>query len=194
MVRVITSNGFGEVLPINFNHKLDAQVKVELEKKDVLGWRQTFRRRDVYEFGDHMVIRVVSVNGMGVYSNILPFGQPISAHRVYHIAAPGNETRFLLNLVTGKFEVSNQLGLLANRFMHIEPWMDRWGLEPSAVPSSDDDSLDTAISKFDEWERACAGTSGGIFTPVLFDMEEMRILRFAIAVTVNRGVVFSRKF
>ncbi|MDP3948540.1 MAG: hypothetical protein Q8Q17_01170 [bacterium] len=202
MVRVITSNGFGEVSPIDFSRGLDTQVKVELEKRvkleenNLLIWRQTFQRRDVYEFGEYMVIRVVNVNGMGVYSNILPFGQPISAHRVYNTTAPGGETKFLLNLVTGAFEVSNQLGLLANQFLHLKPWLDRWGRELSAVPSSDNYSLEmeTATLRFDRWEKECSGTGGGIFAPVLLDLEKMRVLRFAIAVTVNRGVVFSKRF
>ncbi len=195
MIRVITSNGFGNVSTLGPLDDLSGwSTNVDMEKNDALGRRQTFQRRSVYEFGDHMVVRVVNIARIGVYSSILPFVQPISAYRVYHAAVPDGETRFLLNLVAGVFEVNNRGGPLTNRFLHLQTWMDRWWPEPSGAPFSMKDSLDTVISEFDTWEKGCTGTSGGIFAPVLLDLEKMRIVRFAIAVTANRGVIYSKRF
>ncbi len=216
MTRVITDKGFGEILPIEFNPLLyalyatyaqakvkvsldefdcllHAKVKVYMERKDVLGWRQDFIRRDVYEFGEYMIIRITDTEGMGMRSKIMSFGQPIIAHRIYSVKVPPNETRLLLNLATGQFEVTDLLDLLTNQFMHIQAWIDLLDQKQNYPPSYNY-LLNKAVSRFDGWERSCVGTSGGILARVLLDMEKMRILRFAIAATANRGVVFSKHF
>jgi len=192
MIKVITSSGFGRVNTIPTNP--DEVIRVELEQDDPLGKTQRLPHDEVYQFGDYFVIRVLSPKGAEVISNILPFAELDDAEAFYSDIVTGGETKFLLDLATGEFKVMRQLGLLANRFMHIQPYMDCLAPEPSAKLSDDDDSLDSAISRFDAWEKTCAGTSSGIFVPTLLDTDEKKIIRFAIAVTACRGVVFSKKF
>jgi hypothetical protein len=199
-MRVLTSTGFGEVNDSYFEEDTDL-VEVTMEdQSDPLGGKQLSLRDDIYDWGDYAVIRVVVVEGnVGFYSNILPFIDRMEAMAFYNAPSPGGETRFLLNLDEGTFQVSRQLGLLAGRYLRISPWLDRWASERRPFEGVEDDEgqgfdLMRSVAEFDITTEARVGTSGGILSDVLLDLDRKKILRFVIFAMVCRGAVFNKRF
>jgi hypothetical protein len=202
-MRVITPFGFGEASGSSnrLSNQLIAgdEIVVALERKDdPLGADMRLKRSEVFPFGNFLVVRVANVSGVGIASNILPFPNHTDACVFYGSPCPGGETRFFLDLCGGHFLQSQWLCFPPVRYLHLQTWMDRWAREQSAIPNYAEDETDedreVLCQAFDEWESSMAGTGGGIYAPALLDLEKGEILRFAIAVTATRGVVFSKKF
>lgn len=195
-MRVITNYGFGEA-PELLGFSEDDSIEVTMENPaDPLGAKQVLPKNEVYEFGDYAVIRVVVVEGVGPCSNILPFENQAEAWEFYEAPSPGGETRFLLDLADGTFQVSRRLGLAAGRYLRINPWLDRWARERQGNPEDDEgqDTPESSVAAFDGEVEKSGGTSGGICTNVLVDIIEGKILRFAIFAMACRGTVFDKRF
>lgn len=196
-MRVITSFGFGKTNRLPERSGETVEVALE-DKKDPLGSSLTLNSGEVYPFGEDFVVRVVTVEGAGVFSNILPFVDSNAALSFYGMPAPEGETRFFLDLQSGEMRLSRPLGPMVPRYFHLQPFMDRWVTERSAVPNSHSvrsgNDRVKILAAFDEWDQEMAGTSEGIYVPSVLDLKEERILRFSVAVIAARGVVFRRHF
>jgi hypothetical protein len=190
-MRVITPNGFGNVEFLSPD--LDDLVMVTTERKNVHPReKQQFKRAEIYEFGLYLVARVINVHQRGIYSNILPFLTEEDARKFYASASAYGETRFLLNLETGFFESNRRLSYLVEGYLHLQTWMDRWADERSACPSEEECEYFSLTKRFDDWILHNGGTTDGIYAPSLLEVENLRILRFAIS--AQRGIVFAKRF
>ena len=190
-MKVLTSSGFGQI-PAELLLACGDPVEVIMDNpSDPLGAKQTMPKDQVYEFGDFAVIRVVGVEGNSEpCSNVLPFVMLAEAEEFYDAPCPGGETRFLLNLADGTFQVNRELGRHARPYLRINPWLDRWAPERGMI----EDFLATSVTAYGRSLEGLAGTAGGIHMPVLLDIGEGRILRVAIIAMACRGVIFDKRF
>lgn len=189
-MRVITNLGLGTVddWPENPNQIVKVNLDPPRREEKVIKLReepQKFLRRNVFPLADYAVVRVVNVTNLGIVSSLQFYDSAVSAKAVFDDPKPSDETRFLLNLKDLTFQLNYELGFAVENYLWLQPWVDRWGIERSGYPESDEPTLE----KFDAWKEETAGTTGGIFAPVFLDIPKRRILRFCIAVTAPYGVV-----
>ncbi|MBI4085079.1 MAG: hypothetical protein HY432_01050 [Candidatus Liptonbacteria bacterium] len=181
--RVVTNLGIGDVVYADGNGRVE--VEIRRLNNGCFRRRLVFHREEVYEFGGHMVVRAVRVDGLGLLSNITPFR--ISEHARKSYDSPGcvREMKLFFDLHTGEFEKKGPWELPGERYLPIYSWMDRSGKEPYDCPGHPCDT-------FDRWISKQQGTNGGIFVPAVLDTKRKRIARFAIA--AKPGIIFFRAF
>lgn len=180
-MRVITPFGFGEVEKLPES----GSITVDLEQS-FLGKSSMWLDRisQVFPFTDFAVVRVLNITGSGWFSN-LQFqreSQPYPS-----VFTPPDETTFLLHVLTGHFSVDRELGILAQKFLWIQPWVDRWSVERS-TPLDDGD---VARAVFDVERKRTVG-SLGIQASILLDMRAQKISRFCLMIAPPQGVVYEK--
>lgn len=191
-MRVITNVGLGtvddwpknpdQVVSVNQDPPHQRGKVVELLRET----SRRFLRREVFPLTDYAVVRVISITGLGIVSNLLFYDSEISAKAVFEDPKPADETRFLLNLKDSTFQLNYELGFAVGDYLWLQPGVDRWGIERSGYLDRDEPTLE----KFDIWREETAGPTGGIFAPAFLDIPKRRILRFCIAVAAPYGVVY----
>lgn len=185
-MRVITSFGFGEVENCDGEH---AEVTLDEafldERKVTLDCIS-----EISLFSPFAVVRVLNVSGAGWLSNLRFHPTSDSCMSIFKQSTPPDETSFFLNLETGDAISNRTLGLLAQDFLWIQPWLDRWDIERSETFQD----KHTALESFRAHKEQLAGTSGGISANVLLDTQSKKMLHFHLSVTPPQGIIFSKDF
>lgn len=196
-IRVVTELGLGTItaadqIEIKKDRELSI-IKVDLDIPAYEGKVIKLRGEQIFELTDYAIVRIINVNGAGVFSNLQFCKSIAELYVAYKSPKPQGETRFALELNTGKFSLDSTLGIVVERYLWLQPFLDRWVREQS-------ESLycgrgeDPTVKEFDHWKSGCCGTSGGIFCPSFLDLNHERILRFCIAVQATRGIVFEKNY
>lgn len=188
-MRVLTHLGFG-----NISFRGTGFVRVRLDTPFLGQREQRLNLREIFDFTPWAVLRVISMRELRNISN-LQF-QPTwhSCLRLLRYNTPPDETKFAINFETGDIRVSQPLGLLAERYVVAKPYLDRWSREGPAHKVEMYEHRDVAITKFEKHQKQLAGTSGGIFCPLLMSTHDWKVLRFYIAIAPPQGVIYKEKF
>lgn len=189
-IRVVTAIGLGEIDPGEHPGTLPTvhlNAPCTLEQP-----ARVMAESEVFPFSDFALVRVVNATGVGVISNLQFLASYAELEQAFVSPRPPDETRFALDLERGSFS-QTPLGFAVERYLWLQPWLDRWSKEMSGHQYLEREE-DPTPQEFDQWQAQCGGTGGGIFCPAFLDIDDRQILRFAIAVTAPRGVVFCRRF
>ncbi len=195
MTRIITHLGFGSYEPIGGILNTDV-MEVTLDEPFLGEKKQMVSRRERFTFSPWGVIRVINVGGVGILSNLqfLP-GVLQEAAYLHRLQVPPDETHFVFDLETcaGKVWPSQSLGLAADNYLIMRPWIDRWGRENNPLfDGTGFDSQPEALRAFEQEIDRLAGATG-ISSMVLYSVQEQKILRLCIAIAPPQGIVYNWK-
>lgn len=142
--------------------------------------------REAFPLSTWPVIRVLSVSGVGLISNVRFRPSWTSARYETVTPHPPDETIFALDLKDGFIE-STSLNRLPNvAALSVVTWLDRWAPERGQYWPT----VAEALAAWDETESSLAGTSGGISASAVLDLTTGRLLRFSLTVPPPAGTVF----
>jgi len=184
MARVITEFGFGEEIDIvekngmsivRLDHPFQGKIEMALDRK-----------RNVFDFNDHALFRVVNMEHLGTFSNLLFMSKVAAVERV-HERSPQNEARFYLNLETGVFEA----GHTTEGFLMAFPFVDTWGVEISL--QEEIGSRKEALRLWRESKQHLAGSTH-LSAGLLLDLDQKRIMSFFLATLPPMGIFYAKDF
>lgn len=190
-MRVITRFGFGTVEKLGYP---DSRVKVQLDEPFFGQETQVLERLgEIFPWGNWAIVRVVSTDRNGIISNIQFYPLRGDAWEELQKPGPSNETKFLLDFETGQTLVNHELGILAQEFIVINPWIDRWAMERTELFEEEEEAI-TAFG-----ERLKKVVSGaGVCASLLLDVREKlrpKLLWLYVLVEGNfKGPIFEKKF
>lgn len=179
--RVLTHLGFG-----CHRHTIGPMTMVYLDDPFMGEHNHQFPNAEVHPFTIHALLRVLQVDGVGPISTMQFYSSTFLMRAAMNIPAPPDESKLLLNLLTGEVQMSK--GVLRDGFVIMRPWVDRWGTD--AYEHIDYEQ--NARVQFEAGGATLAG-SMGIWTNVLLDLENGRLLDFFIAVAPPQGVIYRCK-
>jgi len=186
MYRVITPFGFGRAGEINQQGKVSVQLDEPFLGKNPLMLDSIGQ---VFLFSDSAIIRVLNISGAGLFSNLQFHLSPPDWQWAFQNSSPPDETKFLLDLDHGVFTANRQLGFLAQDYLALYPWVDRWGPERTVTY----EHMAEAVNGFaDQRENLCGAT--GIHASLLLDIQLKRILWFYLTINPPQGVIYEEKF
>ncbi len=189
-MRVITRFGFGEVVSSLGNSPL---VDVKLEKpwlgKDLM---TLDRVSEVFPWSEWATIHVANMERFGTFSNIRFHPTREKAWKQLREPGPPNETTFFLDFVTGNAELNRRLGDLAERFVVLNPWLDRWAPERTICFEEEDEAVEVFATR-----RGSLVSGEGICSSLLMDVRnqpQANLLWFILLIEGDvNGPIFERK-
>lgn len=185
-MRVITRHGLGEVT--NFPRE-GIHLSVRLDKPVCGKNNIQLVGEEIFLLSDYAVIRVLNITSAGWFSNLQFWPSLEEANKMLSLFAPPDETTVVLNLEDGTFKVNRQLGLLAQDFLTLYPWVDRWAAERSAF---DEDRI-KAVRVFRNMKDNTIGSTG-IQATALLDVSAKKIISFYLLTELLCGPVLSKDF
>jgi len=184
-MRVVTPHGFGEVESLDEQQISVTLDQVFLEQNPIL-----LDREQVFLFSDWTIVRVLNITAHGWFSNLQFYPSKESAEAQLSMPSPPDETRFFLDLESGRYTCNRSLGLLVNGPLEIAPWVDRWAEERSVTHRL----IEEARIAFRRDKERLAGSTGIQASALLEQEGGGTILAFYLAVAPPQGVIYDREF
>jgi len=186
-MRVVTPCGLGNTdEDVDFTGILEVKLDESFAGQEV---HELQAGTEVFPFTEWAVVRVLNVSGVGYISNFQFQESPINHSFPWTFPVLPDEVTFFLELTTGKLIVNQELGLLAQDFMMIRPWVDRWGRERAEVFKTREE----AIAGFRKELKEVAG-SAGLSSAILIDVQNEKLLSFALFAMTVHGPIYMKLY
>jgi hypothetical protein len=139
-------------------------------------------------------VQTQKIGGVGLVSNLQFFISEDEMHQhLRRPLAPPDETHFVFDLESGSAYATQSLGLFAEDFLIIRPWLDRWGREQNPLEGgSMYEEEAEALAAFDN-ELKRIGGSAGISSGALFNTRDGTLLWLYLSTFPPAGVIFNRR-